>query len=68
MVLVNDADSIETEENRAKVLNRLESSIFKKTITFLTVNDTSKLDAALTRKGRIDYHLYFEEFKSHQDG
>jgi len=68
VVLVNDADSIETEENRAKVLNRLESSIFKKTITFLTVNDTSKLDAALTRKGRIDYHLYFEEFKSHQNG
>jgi hypothetical protein len=59
IILVNDADSIESEENRAKVLARLESNIFARTITIFTVNSVENLDKALLRKGRTDYHLEF---------
>jgi hypothetical protein len=59
VILINDADSIETQEDRARVLGRLESHIFDKTLTFLTVNSTEGLDEALMRTGRLDYHLHF---------
>jgi len=59
IILVNDADSIETENNRAKVLARLESNTLGHTITIFTVNNKDGLDNAFKRKGRIDYHLEF---------
>ena len=61
LILVNDADSIETIGNRAKVLSRLETHIFDKTVTFFTVNNMEGMDEAMMRKGRLDYLLCFSK-------
>jgi SpoVK/Ycf46/Vps4 family AAA+-type ATPase len=62
LVLINDADSIQTPEDRAKVLARLEGvNGFEKLIIIFTANDISGFDEALLRPGRMDYHLKFEK-------
>jgi len=62
LVLVNDADNIETDIDRADVLASLECRHnVNHLITILTVNSTEGLDEAFLRPGRIDYKYKFDE-------
>lgn len=61
-ILVNDADHIENDESRNKVLSSLDSRHnVNKIITVFTVNSTEGLDEAFLRPGRIDYKYEFND-------